>query len=428
VTQTARGRSCSTAAVSGFVIEGAVLLDLAVGVRHEGSGVRVEGDRIVEVSLDGQRLTAGDDVPRLDAGGRTLMPGLIDAHVHAAITKMDIGSMNHRPLTRIGIEAKAILEGMLRRGFTTIRDAGGMDRGLKDAAEDGLIAAPRVFRAGRVLSQTGGHGDTSASSNHPHICACGINTTGFAHVADGADAVRRAAREELKGGADQIKVMAGGGVASPHDPIDMTQYSEAELRAAVEEAAARRTYVMAHAYIPESIVRAARAGIRSIEHGNLLDAEAARVMAEHGCFLVPTLVTYDQIAERGEELGFPPASLAKLDAVLSAGTVAIQHALDAGVRVGLGTDLLGETHRAQSKELLLRNAVQSPLDVLRSATLVNAELLGQVGELGVIAPGAAADLLLVDGDPLADLSVLDGQGEHIDLIVRAGEIVHDAVR
>jgi imidazolonepropionase-like amidohydrolase len=316
---------------------------------------------------------------------------------------------------------------MLRRGFTTIRDAGGLDRGLKDAAEDGLIRAPRIFRSGRVLSQTGGHGDTTAPSNHPRLCACGINTTGFAHVADGADAVRRAAREELKGGADQIKVMAGGGVATPNDPIDMTQYTEGELRAAVEEAASRRTYVMAHAYIPESIERAARAGARSIEHGNLLDAESARVMAEHGCFLVPTLVTYDQIAEVGDVLGFPADGLRKLDDVLSAGTVAIQHALDAGVRVGFGTDLLGETHPAQSKELLLRAAVQSPLDVLRSATIVNAELLGRAGELGVLAPGAAADLLLVDGDPLADLGVLMGQGERIDLIVRRGEIVHDAL-
>jgi imidazolonepropionase-like amidohydrolase len=239
--------------------------------------------------------------------------------------------------------------------------------------------------------------------------------------------VRRAAREELKGGADQIKVMAGGGVASPNDPIDMTQYTEGELRAAVEEAASRRTYVMAHAYIPESIVRAARAGIRSIEHGNLLDAGSARVMAEHGCFLVPTLVTYDQIAEFGERLGFPDESMRKLDTVLSAGTVAIQHALDAGVRVGLGTDLLGETHRSQSKELWLRAQVQSPLDVLRSATIVNAELLGKAGELGVVATGAAADLLLVDGDPLVDLGVLGGQGERIDLIARGGEIVHDGL-
>ncbi len=409
-----------------FVIEGAVLLDVVTGELVGGSSVRVEGDRVVEVGVDGQHVTSGD-VRRIDAAGRTLMPGLIDAHVHAAITRMDIGSMAHRPLTRIGIEAKAILEGMLRRGFTTIRDAGGLDRGLKDAAEDGLIRAPRIFRSGRVLSQTGGHGDTTAPSNHPRLCACGINTTGFAHVADGADAVRRAAREELKGGADQIKVMAGGGVATPNDPIDMTQYTEGELRAAVEEAASRRTYVMAHAYIPESIERAARAGVRSIEHGNLLDAESARVMAEHGCFLVPTLVTYDQIAEVGDVLGFPADGLRKLDDVLSAGTVAIQHALDAGVRVGFGTDLLGETHPAQSKELLLRAAVQSPLDVLRSATIVNAELLGKAGELGVLAPGAAADLLLVDGDPLADLGVLMGQGERIDLIVRRGEIVHDAL-
>jgi imidazolonepropionase-like amidohydrolase len=241
------------------------------------------------------------------------------------------------------------------------------------------------------------------------------------------DAVRRAAREELKGGADQIKVMAGGGIASPTDPIDMVQYTEAEIRAAVEEAASRRTYAFAHAYIPESIGRAVRAGVRSIEHGNLIDAESAGLMAHHGVYLVPTLVIYDQVAQYGRKLNFPAESLAKLDTVLGAGYAAIGTATAAGVELGFGTDLLGETHDAQSREFTLRAKVQSAADVIRSATIVNASLLGRSAELGVIAAGAFADLLLVDGDPLADVSLLAGQGDHLDLIARGGEIVVNRV-
>lgn len=410
--------------VTGLIVEDANLLDLGSGEFRPATSVRAENDRIVEVSETGASLDAPDDVVRVDAGGRTLLPGLIDAHVHAAITTMDLAAMGRRSQTRIGIEAKAILERMLRRGFSTVRDAGGLDAGLKEATEIGLISGPRIFRSGRVMSQTGGHGDTSPPKvGDFHLCACSIHTTGFAHIADGPDAVRRAVREELKGGADQIKVMAGGGVATPSDPIDMVQYTEPEIRAAVEEAASRRTYAFAHAYVPDAIIQAVNAGVRSIEHGNLLDAEAARVMADHDCFLVPTLVVYDQIAEFGRQLNFPAASMAKLDSVLTAGISAIETALAAGVKVGLGTDLLGETHDAESKELQLRAQVQSPLDVLRSATLVNAELLGKTGELGVVAPGAFADLLLVDGDPLADITLTGGQGDHLDLIVRGGEII-----
>ncbi len=413
--------------MTALLVENSTLLDLTSGESAPKSSVRIEGDRIVEVARDGQRVQAGDDVMRLDAGGRTLLPGFIDAHVHAGITTMDLAAMGRRPPTRIGIEAKAVLERMLRRGFTTVRDAGGLDAGLKDAAEAGLISGPRIFRSGRVMSQTGGHGDTSPP-NHGgqlHLCACSIRTTGFAHVADGPDAVRRAVREELKVGADQIKVMAGGGVATPSDPIDMVQYTEPEICAAVEEAVKRRTYAFAHAYVPDAIIQAVQAGVRSIEHGNLLDVAAAEVMADRGCFLVPTLVVYDQIAEFGRQLNFPAESMAKLDSVLTSGFTAIETALAAGVEVGFGTDLLGETHDAESKEFQLRAQVQSPLDVLRSATLVNAELLGKTGKLGVIAPGAFADLLLIDGNPLDDITLTGGQGDHLDLIVRSGEIIEN---
>jgi len=413
--------------VTDFVVVHASLLDPEAGELRPGAAVRVEGDRIVEVCEEGRAPSAASGVPVIDAGGRTLMPGLIDAHVHAAITTLDLAALGRRGHTRIGIEAKNVLERMLLRGFTTVRDAGGLDAGIADSLRVGLIRGPRVFRSGRVLSQTGGHGDTAPVAQFPAICACQIRTSAFSHVADGADAVRRAAREELKGGAHQIKVMAGGGVATPTDPIDMVQYTEDEIRAAVEEAAARRTYAFAHAYIPEAITRAVDAGVRSIEHGNLIDAAAARRMAEQGTFLVPTLVTYDQLAEFGRTLGFPSESMAKLGAVLDAGVRAIEIAVEAGVRIGFGTDLLGETHDAQSNEFALRAQAQKPADVLRSATVVNAELLGRVGELGVVAPGACADLLLVDGDPLQDLGVLGGQGEHLDLIVRAGEIIVDRI-
>jgi imidazolonepropionase-like amidohydrolase len=411
----------------GLIVKNAKLLDTAAAELRPGASLRIEGDKIVEVAEDGRELAAGADVVVLDAAGRTMMPGLIDAHVHPSLTTVDLAALVRRQASWIAIETKFILEGMLRRGFTTVRDAGGLDAGIAHAIERRLIKAPRVFRSGRVLSQTGGHGDLEPVGEHPRLCACAIRTTAFSHIADGVDAVRRAVREELKGGAQQIKVMAGGGVATLSDPIDMVQYTEEEIRAAVEEAKARRTYVFAHAYIPEAIQHAVRAGVRSIEHGNLIDDASARLMAERGCYLVPTLVTYDQIAESGKALNFPEASLRKLQEVLHAGASAIRIALRAGVKVGFGTDLLGETHQAQSKEFALRAQIQSNADVLRSATIVNAELLQRSDLLGVLKPGAFGDLLLVDGDPLEDLGVLAGQGDRLDVIVRGGIICKNAL-
>jgi imidazolonepropionase-like amidohydrolase len=403
------------------------LLDPAAGELRPGASLRVEGDRIVEVGEDGRGLRGGADVDVIDAGGRVLMPGLIDAHVHAALTTVDLAAMVRRSPSWVAIETKFILEGMLRRGFTTVRDAGGLDAGISSALDRGLIKGPRVFRSGRVISQTGGHGDLEPASHHPQLCACAIRTTAFSHIADGADAVRRAVREELKAGAHHIKIMAGGGVATPYDPIDMVQYTADEMRAAAEEASARRTYVSAHAYIPESITRAVTAGVRTIEHGNLIDEAAARVMAERGAYLVPTLVTYDQIAELGKSLKFPEESLRKLGDVLDRGLEAVDIALRAGVKIGFGTDLLGETHPAQSKEFLLRAKAQSNADVLRAATIINAEIVQQPGKLGVLAPGAFADLLLVDGNPLDDLAVLTGQGERLALIMRGGTVYKSAL-
>jgi imidazolonepropionase-like amidohydrolase len=402
-----------------LLIRNATLLDLETGEPRGGTSVLAEGDRVVEVS-QGTLRAGGAEV--IDAGGRTLLPGLIDAHVHAVITTMDLAAMERRPVTLVAQEARLVLEGMLRRGFTSVRDAGGADFGLAQAVERGLVRGPRLFFSGRVLSQTGGHGDFTPRQDAAELCACQIRSSYFSHVADGVAAVRKAAREELRRGASQVKIMASGGVASPSDPIWNLQYSPEEMRAIVEEARGWRTYAMAHAYTPEAITRAALAGVRTIEHGNLIDAPTARLLAELGAFLVPTLVTYFKIAELGRQLRFPEASQRKVDDVLGAGLASLEIARQAGVRVGFGTDLLGETHAYQSEEFAIRARVLPPLEILRQATRENAEILGRSGELGVVAPGALADLLLLDGDPLQDVSVLAEAEKHLALVVKGGEV------
>jgi imidazolonepropionase-like amidohydrolase len=403
--------------VAQILLRNCTLLDLERGETRPGHHVLVEGDRIAEVS---EREIASSAAAKLDLGGRTLMPGLIDAHVHAVITTLDLAAMERRPVMLVAQEARGVLEGMLARGFTTVRDAGGADWGLAEAVERGLVRGPRLFFSGRVLSQTGGHGDFRPRQDFAELCACRVHSSPFSHVADGVPAVRRAAREELRRGATQLKIMASGGVASPSDPIWNVQYSAEEMAAIVEEARSWRTYAMAHAYTPEAISRALDAGVRTIEHGNLIDRPTAARMAAAGAFLVPTLVTYFALDEMGRKLGFPEVSQRKLADVLDAGLASLEIAREAGVRIGFGTDLLGQLHAQQSRELSIRARVLPPVDVLRSATLVNAEILGRAGELGVIAPGAKADLLVVDGNPLADLSCLEGQGEHLAAVMKDG--------
>ena len=244
-------------------------------------------------------------------------------------------------------------------------------------------------------------------------------------MADGVDEVRRAVRQELQMGADQIKIMASGGVASPTDPVGAWGYSEDEIRAIVAEARARQTYVLAHAYTAEAISRAVRCGVRTIEHGNLVDAEAARLMAGQGAYVVPTLITYEALANEGADLGLPADSVAKVAQVRNAGLHSLEIYRDAGVPMGFGTDLLGPSHRLQSEEFRLRAEVLGAPAVIASATQVGARVLGMEGKLGVIAPGACADMLVVDGNPLRDVSCLLGQGEHIPLVMQNGKVQFD---
>ena len=402
------------------LIKNARLVDARWEVPIENGTLLVEGGAIREIS---ERMLSATEANVVDMGGRTVMPGLIDAHVHCVAMSVNLGRNASLPHTTIALQAAHNLRSMLHRGFTTVRDAGGADWALAQAVEAGLIEGPRLLIAGQALSQTGGHGDFRGRDAGMPSCSCGYSLGNIARVCDGIDSVRIAARDELRKGAHHLKVMASGGVASPTDPIESTQYSLEELRAIVAEAQAAKTYVMAHAYTPDAISRAIRSGVRTIEHGNLVDAKTAELVRAKNAYVVPTLVTYDAIARHGERLGFPHASIAKLDQVRQAGLTALKTLQRVGVKMGFGTDLLGELHGEQNREFALRADVLSPREIIASATTVNAEIIGMQGRLGLLEPGANADLIGVDGDPLSDISLLARPDEAIVLVMQRGRIV-----
>jgi imidazolonepropionase-like amidohydrolase len=239
-------------------------------------------------------------------------------------------------------------------------------------------------------------------------------------MADGDAEVRKAVREEMRQGCDHVKIMMSGGVASPYDPLDSLQFSPGEIAAAVEEAHAFGRYVCAHAYSAPAITRAAHAGVRTIEHGNLIDEPAAKLMAEKGMFLIANLVAYYAMKERAAEYGMTPEMLEKNDAVIEGGLRSLEICKRAGVPVAFGTDLLGQLQVDQSREFLLRSQVLSPLEIVRAATLTGAKILRQEGKLGCLKPGAFADLLVIDGDPLRNLELFQGQGRHLQVIMKDG--------
>ena len=389
------------------------LLDLPEGSYREGDLLAVDG----RISETGAGLTAPGDAVVRDLRGGFVLPGLIDSHVHVTAYTADLGSVSLASPYYVAAQAARIMGGMLDRGFTTVRDVAGADFGLAAAQAEGLLTGPRLFFGGQALSQTGGHGD----GRGPGVrCTCG-SVTDMSRIADGVSEVRRAARDELRKGAHHIKVMASGGVASPADRVDSVQYSDEELRAVVAEAAAANRYVAAHAYTAAAVNHAVECGVRSVEHGNLIDAGSVALLTSRDAFLVPTLVTYWALKTEGRSFGLPESSWRKVDTVLDAGLGALELAWRGGVRVAYGTDLLGGMHRHQSEEFRIRAEVMPVIDIIRSATVVGAELLGAAGELGTLADGAWADLVVLDGDPLADAGRLAGPV----LIVQGGRIVRD---
>jgi len=313
---------------------------------------------------------------------------------------------------------------MLMRGFTTVRDAGGADAGHRHAIERGLFPGPRLFVAGRAISQTGGHGDPRTSANQFEPCECAAHLAGFGlgRIADGIAEVRKAVRDEIRQGADQVKLMAGGGVTSQSDPIDQLQYSDDEIAAVVDEARRSHTYVMAHVYTAAGIRRCVELGVRTLEHANLIDEDAAALAADAGVYMVPNLICYENLGRRGLELGYTPEAMAKLGDVAGAGAQSIEIAERAGLKLGYGTDI-SRAPELQSEEFLLRAEVQKPAEIISSATLIGAQIVRRKGELGIIAAGAVADLLAVDGNPLEDLKLLTGQGAHMPVIMKEGVFV-----
>lgn len=399
-----------------YILHGGKVLDVDKGALLDGVEVQVEGDRIARVSSD--RIEAAG-AHRIDLKGRTLMPGLIDAHVHVVATLVDLAKNAELPSSLIALRARKIMHEMLMRGFTTIRDLAGADLGLKLALEEGLIDGPRIVICGKALSQTVGHSDYRGRNDKRDLHAASLGSLG--RIADGVDAVRRTTREEIKAGADFIKIMANGGVSSPNDPIHVLQYSRDEIRAIVEEAENYGLYVAAHTYSDASIRRAVECGVKSLEHCNLITAETARFAAEAGAIACPTLGAYEGLALDGAEFGLSAASQAKIDTVRVAGLESLRIMREAGLPMGFGTDHLGQLHKYQSMEFSLRAKVLPARDILYSASRVSAKLCMMENRIGVIAEGAYADFAVVDGNPLEDITLLSRPEESLAAIVRGGQ-------
>src|SRR5580700_3335087 len=349
------------------------LLDPVTGTYAEGDLLAVDG-RIAET---GPGVTAPAGAEVRDLRGGFVLPGLIDAHVHVTAITADLASLGATSPFYLGAHAARIMGGMLDRGFTAVRDVAGADYGIAAAQADGAIRGPRVFFGGRALSQTGGHGDDRGP------------------------------------GADPLPAWSGSRIADSMDA----------LRAVVDEAGAANRYVCAHAYTARAVNRALEAGIRSIEHGNLIDASSVSLLVERDAFLVPTLVTYWALKKEGRQFGLPEGSWRKVDEVLDAGLSSLDLAYRGGVRLAYGTDLLGGMHRHQSEEFRIRAQVQPPIDIVRAATCAAAELLRAEGQLGTLAAGAHADVIVLDGDPLQDIGLLADPAAHMPLVIQAGAVV-----
>ncbi len=403
-----------------ILFRNARVLDGRIDAVLDDHDVLVDDGVIKQVTAE-RLSTAGVTVT--DLAGKTLMPGLIDCHVHVIAGTANFALNAELPNSLVSLRAGQIMHGMLMRGFTTVRDLGGADIGLKMAIAEGTVVGPRLIICGKALSQTGGHTDYRGRFHHRDVSYYGDKVGALGRVVDGVDAVRRVAREEIKAGAEFIKLMANGGVSSPTDPIAFLGFSRDEIMAAVEEARNAQTYVAAHLYTDEAIRRALECGVTSVEHANLIEPDTARFLKESGAFAVPTNITFDALAKFGADLGLPPESVAKIEDVRSAGLAALEILADAGVLMAYGTDLIGEMHQYQSDEFTLRARYLPTIEVIRAATIYAARAVGYEGQLGTIAPGAHADLIVIDGDPLADISLLTGQGRHMPAIMKGGVFV-----
>jgi imidazolonepropionase-like amidohydrolase len=406
--------------MSFLVLKNAVIID-GTGADPVSNGmVVVEDDRIKEV-LRGSPGRVPSDAQTIDCRNQTMLPGLIDGHVH--LGAVDANIMEQQRLyhpSMLVIRTLKVIQEALDQGFTTVRDAGGADAGYREAQRQGLIPGPRMFVSGCALSQTGGHGDFRLPTEirSPSQDLAGVAT----RICDGVDEVRRGAREQLRRGADFIKVMGGGGCMSPSDEIDTSQYSPDELRAAVFEAEAVGTYVAAHVYSSRSIRNCVSSGVRTLEHGNLLDETAAKAIKDAKAFLVPTLVTYEMISRMGKSMGIPENNVRKINEARDRGLETLAIAKKLGVKIASGSDLLGPMQRYKGMELELKARVLGPMGAIVATTKTNAELLKKEKDLGTIEAGKLADFILVQGDPLKDITLIQQYQEKISLIIQGGRV------
>jgi imidazolonepropionase-like amidohydrolase len=409
-----------------LVFEHATLLDCTGRDPRADIRVVVEDGRIARIGAPGAS-TLPREAQVVDCAGRTLMPGLLDAHVHLAAVELAPGQELALPPAVLALRIAREIEATLQAGFTTVRDAGGLDWGFKEAVRLGLIRGPRLLISGPFLSQTGGHGDwRPRSSRAPFPVHAGLSSETL--LADGPDEVRRAAREALRRGADQVKVMASGGAMSPSDELDHTQFSVEELAAAVDVARAVGSYVLAHAYGPTAIQNCLKAGVRSVEHGNFMDEETADQMAEAtDAYLVPTVITYEMIAAHGTGDGISEDNLRKIKRGLAGAYDALGLAFEKGLRIASGSDLLGSMQPHKGREVALQARIMGAMNAIIAATRTNAELMRLDREVGTVEEGKRADLIVLAADPLKDPEVF-ADARNIQVVAQGGAIVKDLTR
>lgn len=415
-------------APAGLVLTNAQVIDPNAGKLLEGlQSVVVRDGKIAAIYPidEPDLLTEEGSLRRVDVGGRYISPGLIDGHVHVtAVPGMhNLKEMCEAPSETISYRTTYVLREMLMRGFTTVRDTGGATKPLADAIEEGLFPGPRLFQCGKAISQTGGHGDFMPGKSGGEPGCCGGHSILLGRTADGVPQVLKATREELKAGADFIKIMVGGGVASATDGIETVQYTPEELRAITQVCHQMgRVHTTAHAYTNEAIRHAIDNGVMGIEHGNLLDRDTARIMAKMGIYLTPTLSCYGIMQRAPWEDFLPPSGQVKNKQVMERGLEALKLAEEEGVTVCYGSDLLTSMHALQTEEFTIRSEVLPSPTILRHATTNVAKMLRMEGKIGVIAPGAFADLLVLDANPLEDITILDRPEHHLHLVMKEGRV------
>jgi imidazolonepropionase-like amidohydrolase len=408
-----------------LVLRGGTLIDGTGADPVDDTVVVAQGELLTRV---GRRAAfSADHAQVIDCDGLTLLPGLVDAHSHLGLLAMD--APERVPPAVAAAQIFRNCELALDGGFTTVRDVAGIDGGVARAVAEGLVRGPRILPSGPILSQTGGHGDHAPAFLDAHHYAYeGIaGLSQFNVTCDGPDQVRLAARRAFRHGATQIKVCVSGGVVSFTDRLEDAQLTVAELRAAVEEAEARGSYVTAHAHNVRGISNGLEAGVSCFEHGTFLDEATAQRMAEAGADLVPTFAVLRLMTRQWRQWGVPEAVLPRLAGVEDAMAASMKLAVAAGVRVGSGSDLLGPRQEHRGLELVVKSELLDPMAAITSATSTNAAILRLGERIGRVSEGLEADVIAVDGDPLAEPSLFDDPGRVV-LVVKAGQVVKDTRR